>query len=86
MNTDLSSVSSVCLPQKTRVEISLLSRGLAEGFVEAFCSVVGVDVEAALVVEIAVVEVVLAVAVEVVLVTFLGVFFRGLSDEEAEVC
>ena len=84
MNTDLSFVSSVCLPQKTRVEISLLSRGLAEEFAEAFCSVVGVDVEAALVVEIAVVEVVMAV--EVVLVTFLEAFFRGLSDEEDEVC
>ena len=84
MNTDLSSVSSVYQIQPTRVEISLLSRGLAEGIVEAFCSVVGVDVEAALMVEIAVVEVVLAV--EVVLVTFLEAFFRGLSDEEAEVC
>ena len=64
--------------------ISLLSRGLAEGFAEAFCSVVGVDVEAALVVEIAVVEV--ALAVEVVLVAFLEAFSLGLSDEEAEVC
>ena len=84
MNTDLSFVSSVCLPQTTRVDISLLLMGLAEGFVEAFCSVVEVDVEAALVVEIAVVEVVMAV--EVALVTFLEAFFRGLSDEEAEVC
>ena len=69
------------------MEISLLSRGLAQVFVdyvEAFCSVVGVDVEAALMVVIAVVEVVLAV--EVVLVPFLEAFFRGLSDEEAEVC
>ena len=66
------------------MEISLLSRGLAGVFVEAFCSVVGVDVEVALVVEISVVEVVLAV--EVVLVAFLEAFSLGLSDEEAEVC